>query len=825
LPLEKDPFSGMLKKVLPYFLLLFSSLQLFGQNATDSIQKALLKYQQFYPQEKAYLHLDKPYYAVGDTIWFKAYLVDASSHIPDSASGVLYIDLFRADGTTVVTHKTCKVLAGFSSGELALADSLREGVYKLRAYTAWMRNFPDRFFFQKQINVYKQENNTNSIADRDLARLTKAAHVQFFPEGGNMVAGLQNRIGFKCTNEAGIGIDFSGYIIADLKDTITFVKSQHLGMGHFLFIPQKGKTYQLTLNEKSTGIQQFKLPEPQNEGYAIMVDNMNKTAIKVFTRNNFAQPDRPILVAHQRGQIVYAAQVTSDKNAHIFIVPKEVIPHDGVVQLTLFNRDGVPQAERIVYIRKGNPLQVKFSLDKSIYHPREKTVLDITVTDNAGYPVEGNFSLSVTDSKQIKASRDAENIETYFLLSSDIDAVNTAFDNEVKGVVEQPGYYFDKNNPNAAVHLDILLMTQGWRRFLWKNVLSKTGPAITHGFEKGITVSGQVLQLNGKPSKKVVDLSVLYSSKKGGNGFFSSKANENGKFIFSDLDFTDTTTLVVQGTKSNGTKNLNVQLDPPSIPEIAAAHNPFPPSGFNRDEIESYLKRQKEYQELENQLRFDKVQTLKAVEIEAKREEPDSRRISYGQSARTIKVDNNMCAGVTNVLQMLQGKIAGVQVTGNGMNMSATVRNRPVTFVLDGMPLYDATMISTISPCDVEAIDILTSSVMVAGGGPSIAILTRRGNPNYDWTQEKAAGVSVSSVMGFDVSKEFYSPSYEVPPTAKIPDYRSTVYWNPMITTDKNGKAQVVFWNTDEKGTIRAALEGMSFLGEPVVGSAEYNVN
>jgi hypothetical protein len=228
---------------------------------------------------------------------------------------------------------------------------------------------------------------------------------------------------------------------------------------------------------------------------------------------------------------------------------------------------------------------------------------------------------------------------------------------------------------------------------------------------------------------------------------------------------------------------------------------------------------------MEAALSLDKVQTLKAVEIEAKRDEPDSRRMLYGVPGKTLVVDPQICAGAVNILQLIQGRFAGVQVSGSGFNMSVLIRNQPATFMLDGMVLNDATMISSISPCDVEAIDLITGPSLVSrGGGGVISILTRRGGPNYNPSDEKAAGVSVSTIMGFEVIKEFYSPSYEAPAQTNIADYRSTVYWNPSVTTDKDGKAQVIFWNTDERTTMRVSLEGMSWRGRLAAGIGEYLV-
>ena len=243
------------------------------------------------------------------------------------------------------------------------------------------------------------------------------------------------------------------------------------------------------------------------------------------------------------------------------------------------------------------------------------------------------------DGNQIKAQQYTENIETYLLLSSDVHALNSTFSGEVKGTIEQPGYYFDRKNANAFIHLDLLLMTQGWRRFLWTDVLKDSLSSPKHGFENGVTISGQVLLPNGKPSKNAIDLVIMIR----GGGFFTETTNANGRFALHDLDISDSTTVLVQGTKSNGSKNVNVLFDEPFIPAIKLSLE-VNGIAYNRKELELWLSRKKEYEDLQESFKLNKVQTLKTVEIVAKREVQDSRTMLYRSSHyRTLKVDNTMC--------------------------------------------------------------------------------------------------------------------------------------------------------------------------------------
>jgi hypothetical protein len=770
------------------------------------------------PMEKVYVHTDKPDYMAGDTLYLKAYLVDAMVHAPDSISGVLYVDITKPGTRQLITHRLLRATDGFASGAISLSDTLAEGNYDLRAYTSWMLNSPDTFFFHKPFHLYKTIPAGKKTSDEALQKASVVADVQFFPEGGQLVNGIENRVGFKGVNAQGYGIDFTGYVISDKGDTIVRMKPQHLGLGLFTFTPAKGRSYSFRTGS-GTSAKEFPLPVARDEGYNMMVDNLNKNFIRVFVKYVLPKPDRAILIAHQRGKVFYAAQVSSDKTAYAFSIAKETVPADGVVHLTLFNSAGVPQCERVVYVDKNKPLKVDVLADKETYHPRERVTCEFTVTDDEGVPVEGNFSLTVTDENQVMREPFAGNIESYLMLTSDVENLHR----EIRGVIEAPAYYFDRSNNSALVHLDLLLMTQGWRRFRWNDVLTGNVPSSKHLFERGIAIGGQVLLPNGKPSKKPIELTIMIRG-----GFFQETADENGHFTLYDLDFTDSTSILVQGKKSGGGKNVDVLFDKPFVPEVTPAFSDENHVPFDRKKFEEWMQRQRAYEEATSSLRLDKVQTLKTVEVTAQREEPedDPRRIMYSGNVRTFKIDRTLCGGAMNVLQMIQGRVAGAQVQGSGLNWTILLRGKTPGLLVDGMPMADMTILNSISPCDVEAIDISTTpSVLIPNGsGGMISILTRRGNTNYDWSQEKAMGIAINKFMGFDAPREFYTPRYEPDATSKAPDVRSTLSWQPEIRTDADGKAVVEFWTSDEKTTLRLSLEGISLSGKPVAASFEYKV-
>jgi TonB-dependent SusC/RagA subfamily outer membrane receptor len=311
-----------------------------------------------------------------------------------------------------------------------------------------------------------------------------------------------------------------------------------------------------------------------------------------------------------------------------------------------------------------------------------------------------------------------------------------------------------------------------------------------------------------------------------------------GRYGFYGLDFNDSTQVFIQGMKQGGSKNLDITIDgqKPS-PKVKIVKIPYNPMEFDTKELADFLKKANDAVELEKKFKLSRdVQLLNEVVVKAKKiEEPDSRKI-YGRASNTIKVDQIICGGATSVFQMIQGRVAGVQVSPNGNGgysviirgiTSLTGSNQPY-YLLDGMPV-DGDAFSAIPPCDVESIDILKGAdAAIYGSNASagvIAVLTKRGGANYDYSKDPVSGVSIQKRVGYYVAREFFAPKYDVAiPDHVRPDFRSTLHWQPNISTDAMGKATLTYWNTDTNAKINIIAEGVSKSGRVGVGKAEYGV-
>jgi hypothetical protein len=811
-----------------------------GKSLTEKIIAKLEQYRTNTPQEKVYLHFDKPYYMAGETMWFKGYLFDGIAHSIDSVSRVMYVDLI--DETTGKTLAS-RILScnGSTHGDIALPDSLGEGVYQIRAYTNYMKNYSEEYFFRQDFKIY-QGSIKNRLTGASFKKVTEVADVQFFPEAGNSVVGIDSRIGFKALNILGKGVDIQGFVLDNTKDTIVAFQSEHLGMGIFNYTPEAQKTYTAFVKQHDGKYRQFGLPLAYEQGFTMAVDNLsNREKVKIFISNSSPKPadksSEIVVVAHQRGQLCFMAKANETQKSFSISIPKNKIPNDGIVQITLINVKGEPLCERLIFHNQNRQVNLKITPDKANYKIREKVTVNIEATDAEGRPVEGNFSVAVTDANQVVAEPDQENLLSYLLLSSDVSNLSgTDYYSSLRGNIEQPAYYFNKEKQDVTRHLDVLMMTQGWRRFIWRDLMSNKEPVITQLLETGLQITGKALKPNGKIADKVTLTLVIKNDKKVPQ-FVMGTTDSLGRYGFYGLDFFDSTQVLIQGMKQNGGKNLNVTIDDLNpAPKIRIVKTPYNPMEFGAEDLISFLKKAKEAIDLEKKLKLNKDQMLQEVTVRAKRyEEPDPRKI-YGRASNSLKIDQLLCSGATNVFQMIQGRVPGVQVSPDGQGgykvtirgISSITGSSDPLFLLDGMPVEGGTL-SSINPCDVDAIDVLKGADAgiygSQGGNGVVAILTKRGGSNYDYSKDITSGITIQKRLGYYIAQKFYVPKYDVDiPDHVRPDFRSTLHWQPNVRTDTGGKASIAYWNTDAKATMRIIVEGVSKQGLVGVGKADYKV-
>lgn len=888
-----------------FFVLVSFGLLSFAQD-TDPLKQLILNFQKFTTenvQEKVYLHTDKPYYAIGDDIWFKAYVVDAKTLTPSPQSNFLYVDLINGRDSIKKTLKI-PLVAGFGSGNFELKDSLREGNYRLRAYTTWMRNYDEKYYFDRTLKVgnawtnqvitqtnyqFQKEGNNEKVTatinyknlddlpyankpvsfniELDFRSIAKgsgvtdangnfvihftndkpflaksgrittsikigentivnkyvpikstsnAVNVQFFPEGGDLVNDIRSKVAFKAVGDDGLGKAISGYVEDNDGNKVAQLVSQHLGMGYFSLTPEAHKNYHALVKFEDGSEKTFNLPNAQLEGATLSVNPNLKdsVAIKVFTNSIYEQQNLDkefVVIAQNSGNILYTAKSKFKGLNFGAVLPKSRFPQ-GITQITLFGPDMLPLAERLIFIEPKDTLNINIKPNQNQYTTRSKTKLDIDIKDPNGKPILGSFSMAVVDENKVPIDEDKEStIFSNLLLSSDI-----------KGYVEEPNYYFHDITPKKLQDVDILMMTQGWRRFSWRNIYYKNFPVLVFKPEKTLRVSGRVTQKN----KPVVDGTVTLLSSVGEQFLVQTKTDENGYFLIDSLYYRDSTKFVLQARTATGKKNVAIELNR-QPPQIVTKNSNAPDLDVNINEsMQAYLKNSKTQYEawLKNGIVNRSILLGEVKVTDTKPEVENSSNLNGAGFADRVLTEKDL-QYATTMDQALQGRVAGLQI----INGIAYIRGQVAQIVLDGM-YVDPDFLSSINPQDVESVEILKSIGYTAiyggrGGGGVIIINTKRGKSNYT-RNNYAQGIITYNPIGLYKAKDFYVPNYDDPKlNTDVPDLRTTVYWNPKIITDSTGHAQVQFFNADGTGNYKVVLEGMDLNGHLGRKVIRYQVN
>jgi TonB-dependent SusC/RagA subfamily outer membrane receptor len=890
-------------------LLSFRLPQTFVADFLTVLNQKLTVYENHKPQEKIYLQTDKPFCQPGEDIWFSTFVVNGTDHTPTSISGVVYVELINPKGA-VERKLTLPVKNGHSHGNFNMDESLVGGLYKIRAYTLWMKNLGEDTFFEKEIQLQKvitprllmkldfekkaygaNEKVTADFEVKDLAKnpliqevsyvvqlagknlLTNTTQTNyegkskisfklpeylensdgllnivvnyegkteaisrsipivlnkidmaFFPEGGDLVENVSSKVGFKALNEFGKPADVEGFIADKDGKKVTTFKSFHDGIGAFEFTPESDNAYKATITSPKIS-RVFNLPVALPKGFALQIAAQKENELTV----SFHTPveKHVYIVAQIRGKIIFSEEKAAQIGKNTLTIPLKKAPA-GIMQVTLFDYNQIPRCERLVFVNAHKKLNISVTTDKKQYMPREKVEMTIKTTDEDNLPLPANLAVSVTDDQLISFADDKQdNILSYLLVSSD-----------VKGKIHEPSFYFKKDEPKAMQALDYLLMTQGWRRFTWKEVMNENFMT-QYVPEKSGSVSGVIKNVkNNQPVTATVTLLEL------GNKNRSAQllTKPDGSFVFVNIDPTVPIQIFaeVKGIKDN--QQIAIELDASlqgNIIRTQGINQQKDKNLFLGDRVEvADVKINKLVDASDDVLPFNGNQnfTLKA-DVSALEEVVV---IGYGAQAKkgvtgAVTVVESRDLSVLNlripVEQALQGRVAGVVVTqANTGNTDAkiTIRgassivNKNPLYVIDGMPVEndEATFID---PTNIETVTVVkgASATAIYGsrGSNGVVVITTKNRQDYYYgnhfidPKKSLANVLVQP-RAFSVAREFPDVSYEnVPVSDTRSDFRKTIYWKPFVETDKNGIAKLTFYNSDQITTFRITAEGIGTNG------------
>lgn len=775
---------------------------------TQYLIRKLKDYADNYLQEKVYLHFDRPFYFAGDDIWFKIYIVNANSHIHQPFSQVVYVD-FMNQNQEVVDRKKVRIKEGMGHGNITLDKNLPTGVYTLHAYSNWMRNFDAFLLFERKISILSP-----LISLEKMTYRSDSIVLQFFPEGGYMISGIENKVAFKASNLEGKGKQVSGKIIDQDNNIIQEFESFHKGMGLITINPAPETTYFAEINTGSISMSKYKLPAPVQEEFILSVDNSKADFVYVNLVSTADLPKeigkRVWLVAQSQGKIFFMTYGSLNKNIKISI-PKLSLPV-GIIHFTVFDENLYPKAERLIYIKKPPAYSIEITSKKDEYQPRDSVNISIKLTNDKKLPVMANLSLSAVDLNQVNFNyQHAHNIHNYLLLTS-----------ELKGYIKDPGFYFDPANEKADQALDILLMTHGWRRYKWEKVLTDNYDEPKYLFEAGINITGKLTNQFKKP----ISNGIVYMIIQSGDGLFQNAVtDEAGNFGFYNLDISSSTEIIIQGQRKKGNKG-GIQVIVDSISTMPNFERNL--MEFDENEFINYrqvFEMGKKRAEIEAAFDLSAMNIiLEEVVIEATKIDPMTERKSgqlYSNPDTRLIMDDANLSGYLSITDFLRGKVAGVVISGSTFDPKITIRGSTPILLLDGFPTSPQ-VIASIPITNIETVDILKRPNIYGRSGGVIAIYSKKGSVNKDLVRH---GLVNFQPKGYSIIKEFYRPAYNQSQEISVkPDHGATLHWEPFVEIDSTGTTDVSFYNAELETTVLIVVEGITKNGLPVVGRMLYSI-
>lgn len=802
-------------------VLLCSSIHLIKAQTPKSVEKAVELLNEFnsrFPMEKVYIHTDRKHYAAGEPVWFQVYVVAGYFHEPSPLSNNVYVALYNED-REVQDEQLVRANLGAGHGVIDLPDSLPAGNYVLRAYTNWMKNFDEQFFFEKELVVLGDGLNTDARPSSDI-------DLQFFPEGGQLVDKVATRVAFKAVGKDGLAREVKGLIYDDANNEITSFETSHDGMGLVVFSPEVGKSYHAKISGSGSS---YPLPLVQQEGYGLSVNNNLKDVLRLTVRSNESTKKKGPLgvVVHARGAISYTFEVDVSKNIALANLPKADMPA-GINHITLFDQTGRALVERLVFIDH-NQGELVLNLDHDQYTPRQKVTANIEIKDQNGNPVSGVFSMAAIDLSQSIDQKPQETIISNLLLSSDL-----------RGHIDNPMYYFDPANADSKKYLDLVMMTNGWTRFTWDDLPEKTQGVPTYSVEQGLNITGTLLRA---ASTKAADGGqvTLVNQESLSPMILQAQADENGRFTFENVILFDNEEVVFQGVNKRDNPSVEFALD--TLLELSHPNQFHTPLSLDKS-IGTRLadfQEKKDYRDrIEEAYNFDTTATiLETVVVEGSRvktkEEDEARRSPYGKGETTLRFDDSDITASRNALEMIQGKIAGVTVSGSGTQATVQIRsavggglNALSPLILLDDVRTDLSNIIALPASLVERVEVFkgpsTAIFGVNGAGGVLAFYTKKGADLSSIIV--AEGVYTTHLKNsYKQPRQFYAPRYDAKKPEHIkPDSRIVLLWQPLILIDESGKAQVEFWNSDASTEVLLDLQGITKAGVPLATTLTYHI-
>lgn len=842
---------------------LLGIIQIYAQQTVsnaniDRLQSFVVSMNNFnrqYPQEKVYLHLDNTGYFMGETIWFKAYVVRADKNKLTDISGVLYVELVDPTGEIIRTEKV-KITNGTGSGYLILTDFLNSGFYEIRAYTRYMTNWDSGGIFSRVIpilnapkkegdysdrtmDVFSYEKRLPNNRDEQVKEEEKKMNVSFYPEGGHLVQGVENRVAFSITDETGAHFESTGWL-EDNGTRVAEVSTLREGRGMFTCTPDKNRLTLHLLNKKGDE-RTFRLPKAELSGIAMMVKESENEAFDITVNRSASYAAAPLgIVAMHNGRVM-RFEAAGEKPVSI----DSQLLGDGVNQVAVIDTLGNVLAERMVFVypRKNiTPIDIK--IENEYLEPHGKITLNVQTE-----PLSA-FSLAVRDyDTQVQGWQG--DAWSWLLLTSDL-----------KGYIENPRYYLETDDGEHRRAADLLMMVQGWRRYDMLQMDGVSPFELKEKAEKNLVLHGRIF--NRKKSRNPLDKIDLFVTRNS-NMYDKSelqylyRIGKDGGFHVDSLDFYGTSDLIFR-PEVNGdliqcdfafyryyavktrylykNESLPIPIDTPRVRmdwkndtvmnmlsgkdhllemvEVRGKRHSMPMSAYWSNERLG-AKRASIYYDCRKE--SDRLRELRIPQPDFLTWLKQKNKNFSGTWGSEMTDNPNMPFYRASTQRMVHTRDGidykrrpVIWIVDNGF-YCLTFAPREITdedFSSRGWGDFPATLDEVNSVYiseDEQAWQNYLSLYELESYKPVTVFIYSRREKQTDRWEKLRKGIRSISFQGFQQVQTFKSPNYKIKPA--LPDHRRTLYWSPNVYTDFDGKAKVEFYNNTSCRQIVISAEGV----------------
>ena len=893
-------------------LLVVPSLPAQEKVSFDTITSRMAEQLNMYPKEKLHVHIDRSCYLPGDTLWFKAYMVNASSHIPIRLSRYVYVELVNPENETIDRVKIRPDEMNQFHGYISIPEDLPGGNYSLLAYTCYMLFEENQPVFKRDVcialasnwetahlkanilsphgeitgaqlqlwdNSQKQiplkrvkavcnkgkpvsaklydegkielriqnEKVTSEACMRiDMTDIrnnvfrqyaaistgTEDYDVTFYPEGGYLLEGTPCRTAYKVLDVSGNSIAATLQLMDEQGHVMATSETLHSGMGVFTFTPESGKRYIVQTSNKQGVKKVFELPPVQSSAYGIVIKD-HQEDMQISINSALHSPhEELLLLAHVRGKMICAQWLLSDKG-DIITIAKDQYP-SGIVQCLLLDKNYNVLSERLGFIPYRKAIMCKVRNDKDSYGKRELIHTNLSLVDVNGNPVKGNLSVSITD-ESMSVADTTHSILSTLLLSS-----------ELKGRIETPSFYLQTDNPEAEKALDLLLMIHGWKRYRLPEIIKGNFERPVMEPEKFTSLSGRLKNEKGE-GKSRYDVYVR-NLEFGLNRVI--KLGQDGAFRVDSVEFAEGVPIGMIGKRfirkgeNYGRNKAEIILDKDQLYILSDKTVPQPflseiSGGIQRDMV--YPVGMSDY--LLNQVTvksklLNKRLTLREIakfKFKNMWELVDYMgvKFKYPYYTSTMKGSCKASVKIMNAWACFYKDMPLVLMINGNMHSNAGILNYLSLSDIQVISLNSIDRKKILKPylylweyeqhTSVAILELVLYPGVILDPLLHLCSIEQRFK-GYGKLDDIQTDVYPSG--GYQEPVAFYSPKYDKgnKDNALIPDFRSTLYWNPSLQTDSSGECDFLFYSADKATTYKVVIEGLTEEGEMVYETREFEI-